>query len=81
MTALRVYKNRENYIVEVPAALKDSIAGLMAYRGLQFSMSASNKERAILFSPNPYSVCDIPGAELVPELAPYMGRIKASRVS
>lgn len=79
MTALRVYKNRENYIVEVPAARKDEIAGMMAYRGLQFSMSASNRERAVLFSENPYSVCDIPGAEAVPELAPYMGRIKASR--
>lgn len=79
MTALRVYRNRENFIVEVPARLKDSIAGMMAYRGLQFSMSASNRERAVLFSPNPYAVCDLPGADEVPELRAYVKRIKASR--
>src|SRR6478609_4455245 len=79
VTALRVYRNRENFIVEVPARLKDSIAGMMAYRGLQFSMSASNRERAVLFSPNPYAVCDLPGADEVPELRAYVKRIKASR--
>lgn len=79
MSDLRVYKVRENFIVEVPAARKDEIGGMMAYRGLQFSMSASNRERAVLFSANPYSVCDIPGAGELPELRPYVKRIKASR--
>lgn len=78
-TALRVYKNQQHFIVEVPAARKDEIAGLMVYRGLQFSLPASNRERAILFGDNPYSVCDLPGAEDCPELVPYKRRIDASR--
>lgn len=79
MTALRVYKNAENFIVEVPAARKDDITGLMAYRGLNFSMSASNRERAVLYSDNPYAICDLPGAENCNELKPYRDRIEASR--
>lgn len=80
MTApLRVYKNQDYFIVEVPAAMKDDIAPMMAYRGLDFSVSASNRERAVLFSANPYAVCDLPGAEDCKELRPYKSRIEASR--
>jgi len=77
---LRVYKNNSYYIVEVPAAQKDEIAAMMAYRGLQFSRSASDKKKAILFSENPYALCDLAGDDC-PELAPYRARIDASRAT
>lgn len=76
--ALRVYKNKGHYIVEVPRERKAEIEGLMAYRGLTFSKSASNSERAVLFSANPYALCDLAGDEC-PDLASYRARIEASR--
>lgn len=79
MTGMRVYKNKDYYILEVPRAEKDFIAGAMVYRGLQFSKSASNNERAILFSTNPYALCDLANPADCPELAPYRARIDASR--
>jgi SWI/SNF-related matrix-associated actin-dependent regulator 1 of chromatin subfamily A len=66
-----------NYILRVPSVQKDEVAALMAYRGLTFSTSASSRHEAILFSQNPYSVCDL--AEGVPALAAYRKAIEASR--
>lgn len=65
------------YILRVPSIQKEEVASLMVYRGLTFSTSASSREEAILFSENPYSVCDL--AENVPELAQLRAAIDASR--
>ena len=73
---MNVIVNGGNYVLEVPAARKAEIAALMAYRGLAFSTSASSRERAILFSTNPYSLADLGNA---PELAAYRREIEASR--
>lgn len=78
-SALRVYKNGENYIVEVPAARRDDITALMAYRGLDYSVAASSRDLAILFSNNPYAVCDLDERDECKELRPYRSRIAASR--
>jgi len=76
---LKVYKGEGHYyVLEVPRARKDDIAALMAYRGLQFSTSASSPERAILFTTNPYALADLANGEC-PELAPFRERIEASR--
>lgn len=64
------------YVLEVPAAKKADIANLMAYRGLSFSTAASSREKAILFSPNPYSLADLSDC---PELAAYRTQIDLSR--
>jgi SNF2 family DNA or RNA helicase len=48
----------------------------MAYRGLTFSTSASSREKAVLFSPNPYSLADLADC---PELAPYRKQVDLSR--
>jgi len=74
---VKVEFNNGNYILRVPSIQREEIAGLMAYRGLAFSTSASSREEAILFSPNPYSVCDL--AENVPELQSYRDAIESSR--
>jgi len=68
--------NQGHYILEVPAARKSEIAALMAYRGAAFSLSASNREKAVLFSDNPYAFCDLGDA---PELAAYKREIELSR--
>lgn len=75
---MKVWKNGANYILEVPAKDKEAIAELMAYRGLQFSVSASTSARAILFSTNPYALADLAGDDC-PELAPYRRIIDSSR--
>src|SRR3954468_20964935 len=49
----------------------------MAYRGLTFSTSASSREKAVLFSPNPYAVADL--ADGCAELEPYRRQIDLSR--
>jgi SWI/SNF-related matrix-associated actin-dependent regulator 1 of chromatin subfamily A len=72
-----VTENNGNFILRVPHNNKAEVASLMAYRGLTFSTSASRKEEAILFSENPYSLCDL--AADVPALLPYKRAIEASR--
>lgn len=76
---MRVTKGAGNfYVLKVPRASRAEIAGLMAYRGLTFSTSASSKEQAVLFSDNPYALADLANGEC-PELAPYRAAIDASR--
>lgn len=74
---MKVTENNGNYILHVPSIKRDEIAGLMAYRGLTFSTSASSRDEAVLFSNDPYSVCDL--AEHSPSLKPYREAIEASR--
>lgn len=74
---MKVEANNGNFILRVPSIQREEVAELMAYRGLTFSTSASSRDEAILFSQDPYSVCDI--AEGVPELAPYKSSVEASR--
>jgi len=64
------------YILRVPFKQKDEVASLMAYRGLTFSTAASKRDEAVLFSNNPYAVCDLGD---LPELAAYRLNIEASR--
>jgi hypothetical protein len=74
---MRVFKgNGDFFVLEVPAAKKADVASLMAYRGLTFSTSASSREKAVLFSPNPYAVADLADC---PELAAYRKQIDLSR--
>lgn len=76
---MKVYKGAgDYYVLEVPKADKAAIAGLMAYRGLAYSTSKSSRERAILFTTNPYALADL-ADEDCPELIPYKERIDASR--
>lgn len=76
---MRVEFNPANgaYILYVPETSKAEVAALMAYRGLTFSTAASTAKQGVLFSNNPYSVCDL--ASDVPELAAYKANIEASR--
>ena len=71
-----VTKHNNHYVLEVPAARKAEVANLMAYRGLTFSTSASSREKAVLFSSNPYAVADMGEC---PELAAYKTEIELSR--
>ncbi len=71
-----VEANKGHYILRVPSARKSDVANLMAYRGLCFSTSASSRQEAVLFSPNPYSVADLGDC---PELAAYRDQIELSR--
>lgn len=64
------------YILRVPFEKREEVAALMAYRGLTFSTAASKKNEAVLFSANPYSVCDLGD---LPALASYRANIEASR--
>jgi hypothetical protein len=74
---VKTYKgDGEFFVLEVPAARKEEIAPLMAYRGLVFSTSASSRERAVLFTTNPYALADIGDC---PELAAYRKEIDLSR--
>lgn len=77
---MRVLENAGNFILEVPAGpkVKQTIADLMAYRGLVFSTSASSREKAILFTTNPYALADLAN-ENCKTLAPYKKAIEASR--
>jgi SWI/SNF-related matrix-associated actin-dependent regulator 1 of chromatin subfamily A len=74
---VNVFANKGHFILEVPAARKAEVANLMAYRGLTFSTSASSREKAVLFSPNPYAVADL--ADGCAELAAYKKEIDLSR--
>lgn len=56
---MKVFRVKDHYILEVPAAQKADVASLMAYRGLTYSTSASTREKAVLFTDNPYAVADI----------------------
>jgi len=74
---VRVFKGSGDfYCLEVPHAQKDAVASLMAYRGLTYSTSASARDKAILFSPNPYALADLGDC---PELAAYKKQIDLSR--
>lgn len=76
---MKVTKGANDYFVlEVPAAQKSEIAAQMAYRGAFFSTSASTREKAVLFSSNPYSFCDLADTDC-PELAAYRQQIDLSR--
>jgi SWI/SNF-related matrix-associated actin-dependent regulator 1 of chromatin subfamily A len=74
---VKVSENNGNFILQVPRVNQAEVAGLMAYRGLSFSTSASSRNEAVLFSPNPYALCDL--AEDIPALAPYRAAIESSR--
>lgn len=69
--------NNGTFVLRVPHIRKEEVAELMAYRGLTFSTTGSSREEAVLFSTNPYSLCDL--APNVPELAGYHAAIAASR--
>ncbi|MBA3831632.1 MAG: hypothetical protein H0X34_07025 [Chthoniobacterales bacterium] len=74
---MRVFKGvGDFYCLEVPEAAKADVASLMALRGLTYSTSASRRDCAVLFTPNPYALADIGGA---PELAAYKKQIDLSR--
>nr|GAT42305.1 superfamily II DNA/RNA helicase [Mycena chlorophos] len=77
--AVKVYRSKESglYVLEGPAD-KAANARHMAYRGLAFSLSASSREKSVLFSDNPYSVCDLAAAN-DPDLGPYRRAIDFSR--
>lgn len=77
---MNVTENGANLILHVPAARKVDIAPLMAYRGLTFSLAASNKDTAVLFTTNPYALADLadPGS---PTLGPYRQQIDFSRAT
>jgi SWI/SNF-related matrix-associated actin-dependent regulator 1 of chromatin subfamily A len=76
---VRTYANKGMYILEVPTSKKAEIAPLMAYRGLTFSTSASTRDKAVLFSPNPYALADLADPATCPELAAYKREIDLSR--
>lgn len=73
---MKVFKNKEHFVVEMPTSDKDAIKFAMAYRGLTFSTSASTREKSVLFTSNPYAVADIAGC---PELAAFKTQIDLSR--
>lgn len=74
---MKVEFNNGNFILRVPYERKEEVAALMAYRGLTFSTSASSRNEAVLWSPNPYSLCDL--ADGLPELSAYKLAIETSR--
>jgi len=76
---VKVFRVKDHYIMEVPASRREDIASLMAYRGLTFSTSASSREKAVLFTSNPYAVADIADPATCPDLAPYRAQIDLSR--
>lgn len=75
---MRVEENGTNLILRVPSAKKKDIAGIMAYRGLTFSTSASSREEAVLWGTNPYALADL-ADESCAILAPYKREIDLSR--
>lgn len=75
---MKVSENGSNFILEVPSARKKIVADQMAYRGLTFSTSASSRDKAVLWSTNPYSLADL-ADETCPTLAPYRRKIELSR--
>ena len=75
---MKVTEHGTNYVLHVPSSRKKEIAPIMAYRGLTFSTSASSRDKAVLWSINPYSVCDLADEE-TPTLMPYRRQIELSR--
>jgi SWI/SNF-related matrix-associated actin-dependent regulator 1 of chromatin subfamily A len=76
---VKVEENGQNFVLRVPAANKEIIAGLMAYRGLTFSTSASSRQEAVLFAVgNPYALADL-ADESLPTLGAYRREIDKSR--
>jgi SNF2 family DNA or RNA helicase len=73
-----VTENGKNFILHVEGARKSEIAPLMAYRGLTFSTSASTREHAVLFTPNPYALADL-ADPASPTLGAYRRQIDLSR--
>lgn len=74
---MKVWQNGKNYILEVPREHRKEIPNLMAYRGLTYSTSASTKDKAVLWSENPYALADL--GNDVSSLQPYKQAIDASR--
>lgn len=75
---MKVEEIGNNFVLHVPSAQKQQIANLMAYRGLTFSTSASSREKAVLWSANPYSLADL-ADETNPKLTAYRKQIDLSR--
>ena len=75
---MRVEENGDNFILYVEAARQSDIAPLMAYRGLTFSTSASTRQNAVLWSINPYALCDLAAPDS-PKLGPYRRQVDLSR--
>lgn len=73
-----VTENQEYFNLFVPAARQADIAPLMAYRGLTFSLAASSRERAVLFTTNPYALADLADPNS-PTLGSYRRQIDFSR--
>jgi SWI/SNF-related matrix-associated actin-dependent regulator 1 of chromatin subfamily A len=55
---VKLYKNNQYYIIETEAK-KREVASMISLRAMVLSTSASNKEKSVIFSDNPYSVADI----------------------
>lgn len=75
---MQVTENGSNFVLHVPSAQKKQVANLMAYRGLTFSTSASSRDKAVLWSTNPYSLADL-ADPTCPKLAAYKRQIELSR--
>ena len=75
---MQVSENGENFILAVPMAKRRDVANLMVYRGLTFSTSASNREHAVLWTANPYSLADLAPTNS-PILGAYRRQIELSR--
>lgn len=77
---MKVTEHGTDYVLHVPSSRRKEIAPIMAYRGLTFSTSASSRDKAVLWSTNPYSVCDLADEE-TPTLLPYRRQIELSRAT
>lgn len=79
---MKAYRAKETglYVLEAPTNNRKNVARLMAYRGLMFSTAASSKAMAVLFSNNPYSVCDL-AEDGDKDLGPYKAAINLSRAT
>jgi hypothetical protein len=77
---MKVTEHGTNFVLHVPSSRKKEIAPIMAYRGLTFSTSASSRDKAVLWSINPYSVCDLADEE-TPTLLPYRRQVELSRAT
>lgn len=75
---MRVYENKEFFVMEMPVSRKKEIAPAMAYRGLTFSTSGSSHDNAVLFSTNPYALADLADEKCL-KMAPYKRQIDLSR--
>ncbi len=75
---MKVYRNKDFFVLEMPVRKKTEIRDFMAYRGLTFSTSASSRETAVLFTINPYAVADLANDD-DPDLGDYKRQIELSR--